>query len=201
MKWSTQSNSEQIHNKSSIKRKVGLTIFEMALFAMFGALMFGSKKIMEFLPNIHLLGMFTITFTVVYRTKALVPIYIYVFLDGLISGFNAWWVPYLYIWTLLWGVVMLLPRNMQRKWAVIVYPLICSVHGFLFGILYSPVQALMFGLDFRQMLVWIMSGIPFDVVHGISNFIAGLLIYPLSQLLKKLSASVSLNIGKLKHRL
>ncbi len=157
--------------------------------------MFGSKKIMEFLPNIHLLGMFTVLLTVVYRKKALVPIYIYVLLDGLISGFNAWWVPYLYIWTLLWAVVMLLPRNMQRKWAVIVYPLVCGLHGFLFGILYSPVQALMFGLDFRQTIAWIISGIPFDVVHGISNLIAGLLIYPLSQLLKKLSASVSLKIG------
>ncbi|MBQ8001160.1 MAG: hypothetical protein IJ298_08200 [Ruminococcus sp.] len=167
----------------------------MALFAMFGALMFGSKMLMEFLPNIHLLGMFTVLFTVVYRTKALIPIYIYVFLNGLIAGFNAWWVPYLYIWTVLWGVVMLLPRNMPRKWAVVVYPVICSLHGFLFGTLYAPAQALMFGLDFRQMIAWIISGIPFDVIHGISNFVVGLLIYPLAQLLRKLSASVYLKIG------
>lgn len=196
MKWSTQNKSSNLHNDSKyVKHKVGLTIFEMALFAMFGALMFGSKKLMEFLPNIHLLGMFTIMLTVVYRKKALIPIYIYVILDGLISGFNAWWVPYLYIWTVLWAVVMLLPHNMPRKWAVVVYPVICSFHGFLFGILYSPVQALMFGLDFRQMLAWIISGIPFDVIHGISNLIAGLLIYPLAQLLRKLSASALLKIG------
>ncbi len=196
MKWSTQSKSENLKtDKKSNKRKVGLTIFEMALFAMFGALMFGSKKIMEFLPNIHLLGMFTVLLTVVYRKKALVPIYIYVFLDGLISGFNAWWVPYLYVWTVLWGAVMLLPRNMPKKWAVIVYPIICSLHGFLFGVLYAPAQALFFGLDFRQMIAWIIAGGLFDVIHGVSNLIAGLLIYPLSQLLKKLSASVSLKIG------
>lgn len=196
MKWSTQSKPEasDIKNKPK-KNRVGLTIFEMALFAMFGALMFGSKMLMEFLPNIHLLGMFTVLFTVVYRTKALIPIYIYVFLNGLIAGFNAWWVPYLYIWTVLWGVVMLLPRNMPRKWAVVVYPVICSLHGFLFGTLYAPAQALMFGLDFRQMIAWIISGIPFDVIHGISNFVVGLLIYPLAQLLRKLSASVYLKIG------
>lgn len=193
MKWSTQSKElKNSTDKKSIRKKVGLTIFEMALFAMFGALMFGSKKIMEFLPNIHLLGMFTILLTVVYRKKALVPIYIYVSLDGLISGFNAWWVPYLYIWTLLWGAVMLLPKNMPRKWAVAVYPAICAIHGFLFGILYSPAQAIMFGLDFRQTIAWIISGIPFDVIHGISNLIAGLLVYPLSLLLRKLSSSVSL---------
>lgn len=193
MKWFTQSKSDNLQaKKKSVRQRVSLTIYEMALFAMFGALMFGSKKLMEFLPNIHLLGMFTIVFTIVYRKKALIPIYIYVFLDGLISGFNAWWVPYLYIWTLLWGAVMLLPKNMPRKWAVVVYPVICALHGFLFGVLYSPAQAIMFGLDFRQTVAWIISGIPFDVIHGISNLIAGLLVYPLSLLLRKLSSSVSL---------
>ncbi len=196
MKWSTQSKMKNPQTKEkSLKKKIGLTIFEMVLFAMFGALMFGSKKIMEFLPNIHLLGMFTVLLTVVYRRKALIPIYIYVLLDGLISGFNAWWVPYLYVWTVLWGAVMLLPRNMPKKWVVIVYPVICSLHGFLFGILYAPAQALFFGLDFRQMIAWIIAGGLFDVIHGVSNLIAGLLIYPFSQLLKKLSASVSLKIG------
>lgn len=196
MKWSTQSKSEASDIKDKPKKnRVGITIFEMVLFAMFGALMFGSKKIMEFLPNIHLIGMFTVLLTVMYRKKALIPIYVYVLLDGLISGFNAWWVPYLYIWTVLWAVVMLLPRNMPRKWAVAIYPVVCSLHGFLFGTLYAPALALMFGLDFRQTVAWIISGIPFDVVHGISNLIAGLLIYPLAQLFRKLSASVSLRIG------
>ena len=179
----------------NIKNKLGLTLFEMVLFAMFGALMFGSKKMMEFLPNIHLIGMFTVLFTVVYRYKALIPLYIYVFLDGLISGFNVWWVPYLYVWTLLWGATMLLPRNMPRKWAIIVYPVVCAMHGFFFGILYAPAQAMFFGLDFRQTIAWIIAGAGFDTIHGISNLCAGLLIYPLSQLLRKLSASVSVKIS------
>ena len=36
---------------------------ELTLFALLGTLMYGSKVLMEFLPNVHLLGMFTITFT------------------------------------------------------------------------------------------------------------------------------------------
>ena len=43
----------------------------MVLFAMFAALMFCSKIIMEALPNIHLLGMLTMLMTVVFRKKAL----------------------------------------------------------------------------------------------------------------------------------
>ena len=88
---------------------------EMAVFAMLGAVMYASKIIMEFAPNIHLLGVFTIAITIVYRKKALYPIYIFVLLNGMFSGFATWWLPYLYMWTILWGGVMLLPRKMPKK--------------------------------------------------------------------------------------
>ena len=101
----------------------------MAVFAMFGALMYASKEIMAVLPNIHLLGMFTMLLTVVYRSRALYPIYIYALLEGLTWGFPVWWPPHLYIWTLLWGVTMLLPRDMPPRAAMIVYPAVCALHG------------------------------------------------------------------------
>ena len=69
------------------KKSQGLTVFELALFAMLGAIMFCSKLLMEWIPNVHLLGMFTITFTLVYRKKALFPIYLYVLLNGVYAGF------------------------------------------------------------------------------------------------------------------
>ena len=80
-----------------------LTTREITVFAMLGAVMYASKMIMEVIPNVHLLGVFTIAFTVVYRKKALYPIYTYVILNGIFSGFATWWVPYLYLWTILWG--------------------------------------------------------------------------------------------------
>ncbi len=153
---------------------------------MLGALMFVSKLIMEWAPNIHLLGALTVTYTLVYRWRALIPIYIYVTLNGVFAGFNAWWVPYLYIWTVLWGLAMLLPRQMPIWLCAVVYPLLCGLHGFAFGALYAPAQAIMFGLDLRGMLAWIVSGLPFDVLHGFGNLAAGLLVLPLSRLLTKL---------------
>ena len=98
-----------------------LNIREIAIFAMLGSVMYASKVIMEFAPNIHLLGVFTISFTVVYRKKALYPIYTYVLLNGIFSGFSAWWIPYLYIWTVLWGMTMLLPRKLPARMAPLVY--------------------------------------------------------------------------------
>ncbi len=174
-------------NKKEPRRNHRLyQVWEMCIFAMLGTLMFCSKIIMEILPNIHLLGMLTMVYTVAYRKKALIPIYVYVFINGLFAGFTIWWIPYLYIWTVLWALTMLIPQSISRKTACVIYPIICSLHGFAFGILYAPAQALLFDLDFEKTVAWIISGFPFDVVHGIGNFVAGLLIVPLSEMLKKL---------------
>lgn len=146
--------------------------------------MYGSKVILEVAPNIHLLGVFTVSYTIVYRKKALYPIYIYVLLNGLFSGFSAWWVPYLYIWTVLWGAVMLLPKNMPKTVRPFVYMIVCAVHGFLFGTLYAPAQAVLFGLSFEGMIAWIAAGLPWDFLHGISNFFCGILIMPIVSVLR-----------------
>ena len=164
-----------------------LTTKELAIFAMLGTLMFCSKIIMEVLPNIHLLGMFTMTYTVVYRKKALIPIYVYVLLNGLFAGFNMWWIPYLYIWTILWAVTMILPRNMSKRAKHIVYPIVCCLHGLLFGTLYAPAQAIMMGMNFKSTIAWIIAGLPWDAIHGAGNLVFGTLVYPLSELLRKLT--------------
>lgn len=151
---------------------------------MLGAVMYASKVLMEMAPNIHLLGVFTIAFTVVYRKKALYPIYIYVILNGIFCGFAAWWVPYLYVWTILWGIVMLLPERMPKKIQPVVYMTVCAAHGFLFGTLYAPAHAIMFGMSFQGMISWIIAGLPMDFLHGTSNFFCGILIVPIISVLR-----------------
>lgn len=149
--------------------------------------MYCSKVLMEFLPNVHLLGSLTVAYTIAFRKKALYPIYVYVFLNGLFAGFSMWWIPYLYIWTVLQAVVMLLPKKTNR----FVYMLVCSAHGFLFGTLYAPAQAIMYGLNFQGMIAWIIAGLPYDCIHGISNFFTGLIIVPVASLLKRADRIIS----------
>ena len=148
--------------------------------------MFASKFVMEAFPNIHLLGMFIVSFTLVYRARALYPIYIFVALQGIFSGFATWWVPYLYIWLPLWGAVMLLPRNMPKAVAPVVYMTVSAMHGLLYGVMYAPAQALLFGFSFDLTVKWVIAGLYFDVIHGVSNFISGTLIVPVTALLRRL---------------
>lgn len=166
-----------------------LSVKELAVFGMLGTLMCISKYVMEFLPNMHLLAVFTVAFTVVFRKKALYPIYIFVFIIGLFSGFSVWWLPYLYIWAVLWGAVMLIPKNLNPKIAPFVYIAVCSLHGFLYGTIYAPAQAVLFGLDFKGTVAWIIAGLPFDMVHGFSNLCLGVLIVPIIKVLNKLKTA------------
>lgn len=159
---------------------------------MLGTVMFLSKLLMEFLPNIHLVGTLVVAYTLVYRAKALIPIYIYVFLTGVYAGFNLWWVPYIYIWTILWGAIMLLPRSLNPKIGAFIYPVISAMHGLLYGTLYAPMQALMFGFGWEQTLLWIGAGLYFDLLHAGGNLVLGLLIYPLVRLLFKLSRDIGI---------
>ena len=161
-----------------------LSVKEMAVFSMLGTMMYASKIIMEAVPNVHLLGVFIIAFTVVYRKKALYPIYIFVFLTGIFSGFATWWIPYLYIWAVLWAVTMLIPGWLPAKIKPVVYMVISALHGYMYGILYAPAQALLFGLDYNGMIAWIIAGLPFDIIHGTSNLFCGLLIQPLIKTLE-----------------
>ena len=114
--------------------------------------MYASKMIMEVAPNVHLLGVFTVAFTVVYRKKALYPIYTYVLL----------------------------------------YIICCSLHGFLFGTLYAPAQAILYGMGFKATIAWIIAGLPWDAIHGVSNLVCGLLIMPIVKILTYLENRAAL---------
>lgn len=167
-----------------------LNVRQMAVFGIMAALMFISRQVMAALPNIHLIGLFITVLTVVYRTKALFPLYTFVLMEGLFGGFSSWWLPYLYIWTVLWGAVMLLPRNMKPATAAIVYAAVCGAHGFLFGVLYAPAEALITGLTWEGMIAWIVKGLPYDVIHGLGNIALGTLAVPLIRIVEKMEKAI-----------
>ena len=163
-----------------------INIKELAVFGVLGAVLFASKIVMEFLPNIHIVGALIISITAVYRIKAIYPLTVFILLTGLINGFPFWWIPYLYIWFPLLLLTLLIPENTSPKISVPLYIIINAIHGFTYGILYAPTQAILFGLDFKGTLAWIAAGFYFDMLHGIGNLVLGsLLIYPMTKIIKQ----------------
>ncbi|MBQ4108299.1 MAG: hypothetical protein IJC80_02735, partial [Clostridia bacterium] len=71
-------------------KRTKTVIKELIVFAMLGTIMFLSDLLMEALPNIHAIAMFIALFTLIYRWKALIPLYVYVALMGVYSGLALW---------------------------------------------------------------------------------------------------------------
>lgn len=163
-----------------------LSLRDISVFSMLGALMFATTYVMKALPNIHLLALFIVTFTRVYRVRALIPIYIYVMWEGIYQGFTPWWIPYLYIWTFLWAITMLLPKKMPKYIEPVAYCIVGGISGLTFGTLWAPSQAIIFGMSAKAAVTWIISGLPFDITHGISNICMCTLCVPLIRVLNRL---------------
>ena len=158
-----------------------ISIRQIALYGMLGALTFGAKFVMSYLPNIEPVSLLVMVFAVVMGARALYPIYLYVLLEILVYGIGDWNIMYLYIWPLLWLLAWIL-RKMQHPlgWAIL-----SGVFGLLFGALCSPVYYFMGGWPMVT-AKWV-SGLGFDLMHCAGNFVIALVLFvPLRQMLTKL---------------
>ena len=165
------------------KGKAKLTIQEMVLFGVLGALTFALQVVMSGLPNIEPVSLLVMLFAVVFGWKGLYPVYVFVVMEILFYGFSTWNIYYLYIWAIL-AVVAIVMRNMEHPlgWA-----LLSAVYGLCFGALCGIVDIFIGGWAYA-VSKWI-SGIPFDVLHCGGNFVIALIMWkPLRTLLEKLYA-------------
>ena len=159
-----------------------LTLGEMCLFGMLGALTFAAKYAMSALPNIEPVSLMVMLFAVTFGIKALFPIYLYVGMEILFFGLGLWNFNYLYIWAIL-AVIAWFVRRMEHPlgWAML-----SGVYGLLFGLLCAPVDAVIGGFAYAG-AKWV-SGIPFDLAHCAGNFVIALLLFkPMRKLLCKLN--------------
>lgn len=164
-----------------------LDLRHLIVFAMLGTLQFLSKQVLEVLPNVELVSTLTMVYTLVYRRQALIPVYLFVLLEGLLAGFSLWWYPYLYLWLVLWAMTMALPKRLPPGVRVPVYAGVCGLFGLAYGSLYAPYQAAVFlHGDLKKTLAWIAAGFPWDVTHALGNLALGTLILPLTNLLRRL---------------
>jgi len=160
---------------------------DLSIFAMLATIILVSQVALAAIPGVQLVGMLIASISVAYKKRALIPIYAFALLFCLYWGFFPWNLPYFYIWLPLWGLFMLAEKAaLPPKTRRFVYAALCSLFGLLFGVLYAPAQALLFGLNLEQTVAWVIAGIPTSITTAASNFAAGLLIIPLSDLMKKL---------------
>lgn len=161
----------------------GITVSELVLFGILGAMCFLGKFLMAGLPNIEPVSLLVILFAVTFGRKALYPIYTYVLLEFVVYGFNLWSINYLYIWLIL-AIVAWCLRSCRSP---LVWALVSGCFGLAFGALCAPVYLFTGGWAFA--LTWWVSGIPFDLLHAAGNFVIALALFkPLQKLMESLYA-------------
>ena len=161
--------------------KPPISLRELIELSLIAALMVGTQVAMAILPNVNIVSVLIILTVIVYGAKAFYPVAVFVLLEGMIYGFGPWFIDYLYVWAILIVVALIFRKNENALiWAVI-----AGLFGLSFG-LFCSIPYLVIGGPAMALSYWV-SGIPFDLIHCISNFVlALLLINPLKKLLLKL---------------
>ena len=171
----TEASTDSCMRPSDLK----LTVREMVLFGILGAMTFAAKYVMSFLPNIEPSSLMVMLFAVVFGKKWVYPTYLYVAMEVLFYGINLWTINYLYIWAVL-AVAALLLKDMKSSlgWAMV-----SGIFGLLFGVLCGIVDVFIGGFSYA-VTKWV-SGIPFDIAHCFGNFFIALVMFnPLRKLLE-----------------
>lgn len=154
----------------------------VALSGILGAILLVSQIALAPLPNIEIVSVLVVLFTLVLGKYVAYTLSVFILLEGLVYGFGLWWFSYLYIWTIL-AILAFFFRKMESRlgWA-----LICGFYGLLFGTLTSFPTFVLSG--FAVGVAYILSGIPFDLIHAVANFLLAFLLLPvLRKLLEKLT--------------
>jgi energy-coupling factor transport system substrate-specific component len=164
---------------------VKLAVREILLLGFFSAILIvvqvAKALIAPFLPNIELVSLFIIVYTLALEKKVFYIIYVFTLVEGTIFGFDIWWFSYLYIWSIL-AITVLIFRRMEKPffWAIV-----SGVFGLLFGAL-TAIPTLFIGGTGMAVAYWV-NGIIFDLLHCAGNVIAAALLFkPLYKLMKRL---------------
>lgn len=165
-----------------------MAVRKMTRLALLSALLYVSKAVLEFLPNVELVSLLTILYTLVFGKEALIIVTVFNCFEVIQWGFGLWVISYLYTWPAL--VVMTLLVRKLLKEEFVLWAIFSGIFGLLFGaffaVAYIPANPA-FALTY-----WIR-GLPWDVWHAAANFVLMLILgKPLYKALCNLKKSGSL---------
>ena len=159
-----------------------ISLVNIVLIGVAAALLFSVQVAISFLPNIELVTLLIILYTLHFKSKALYIIYIFVILECIIYPFGLWCIVYFYIWAILYIAAYLCRRFTS--------PLFWAVFGAFYGLIFGTLSSFpyFFVNGIGGGLTYIVAGIKFDLLHCFGNFILILTLFkPLNNIIMKLT--------------
>ena len=94
-----------------VSSKTRMGVIDVILIALLADLLLVFQIAFAFLPNIELVSLLIILYTLHLKRKTLFIIYLFALMEGLIYGFGLWWIMYLYVWTILYFIVRIFSKQ------------------------------------------------------------------------------------------
>ena len=158
-----------------------LTIGDITIMALMVAIIEVCKFALAHIPNVELTSFWIIMFTLYFGTRIFYIIPVFILIEGAVYGIHLWWIMYLYAWPLL-AIVTLLLRKMKGAWE---WSMVSGIFGLMFGLLCAIPYIFTSGI-YGAFAYWV-AGIPFDLIHGIANFVIMLVLYkPMKMVMTKM---------------
>ncbi len=168
-----------------MNEKQKLPIRDIVLIGMMIATIEVVKQALVSIPNVELVTFLIIIYTLYFGKRIFYALPAFALIECLIHGFGIWSIMYFYVWPIL-SIVVLKFRDQTSVWF---WSIVAGLYGLLFGALCTIPYIVLTG--WRAAFGWWIAGIPFDLVHGISNFLVCMVLFvPVSNAMKKVSASL-----------
>lgn len=163
------------------RKRPGEKAWDVALMGIMVATLEVGKMALSAAPNVEIVTLLVILYTLQFGKKTLYAVAVFVFLECAVWGIGLWTVMYLYLWPLL-SLVVLFMRKIDSRW-------FWSIFSAGFGVMYGGLCSfayLFFGGPSTAFAWWI-AGIPWDLIHGVANFVLMAVLYtPLRQVLRRI---------------
>lgn len=167
--------------------KVGIAIKDITLIGMMVAVIEVCKVSLAWAPNIELTTFWLIMFTLFFGRKIAFVVPVFILIEGFMYGIHLWWIMYLYAWPLL----VLVTWIFRRQESIWFWCMLSCVFGLSFGFLCSFPYVVIGAVDggiingLYAGFTWWVAGIPWDILHGVANFVLMLVLHTPVRLIMK----------------
>lgn len=167
-----------------LKFKVSnLSVHDIVLIPLLSASLTAGKMALSFIPNVEIVTLLFMVYASVFGIKRTVLVsIIFSTIEIFFYGLQTWLIGYYLLWPLLIFLSKTLYKRTRSEWP---FAFLGLTFGLCFGLFFAMIESIFYGFSYG--VVYWLRGIPFDVVHGASNFVLAIFLYrPLEALLTQL---------------
>ena len=143
-----------------------MNVRKITRIALLTAILYLAKLVLDFAPNVELVSLLLILYTMVLGKEAFLIVLVFNLLQLIQWGPGTWLISYFYVWPLLCLLTMLLKRIFKEEF--VLWAIFSGVFGLIFGSLFALLYLF---VDPAYAFSYWVSGLPWDVWHAAANFI------------------------------